>query len=83
MGIATILALVDGSVDAANGTVKARLAQDEGDDAVLHGHDGAQDPPVGGHDDARTELWWCGVGGVKVEDGRMGIVEVGGGLSES
>lgn len=50
MRIAAVLALVDGFVDAADGAVEAGLAQDELDDAVLHGLDAAEGPPVPGHD---------------------------------
>lgn len=56
MGIPAVLVLVDGSMNAANGTVEARPTENELNNAVLKGHDGAQDPPVGSHDD-KSALW--------------------------
>ena len=84
VGVPAVLALVDGFVDAADGAVEAWLAQDEGDDAVLQGHDGAQDPPVGGHDGVLVRWYSCGdicVCGAGVKGGR-GIGVGGGGMSE-
>ena len=47
--VAAVAGLVDGLVDAADGAVEAGAAQDELDDAVLEGGDGAEGPPVPGH----------------------------------
>lgn len=47
--VAAVAGLVDGLVDAADGAVEAGTAQDELDDAVLKGGDGAEGPPVPGH----------------------------------
>lgn len=50
MRVAAVFPLVDGPVDSADGAVEARLAEDEGDDAVLHRLDGSEGVPVPRHD---------------------------------